>query len=329
VTRLGLGFALAAAACASEGPPPPPIVIDGSSTLHPITKQAADQFRKKHPRQEIVVGATSTGAGLKRFCAGELDLADASRPISADEQAACQKNGVAFLEVPIAYDAISVIVHPTNTWATSITVAELKQLWAPAAERKVTKWNQIRKDWPERAVHLFGPDSQSGTFDYFTEAVCGASRASRTDYEASADHGKIVAQVAADELGIGYVGYPHFEAHKDTVHAVAIDDLDDEIGSGAIAPSPLNVRRGVYRPLSRTLFLYARAASMERQEFRAFVESYARFAHEIADQAGGVRLNSRESELALARITKRVLGSMFTPPPEKGASLERVLASHQ
>jgi phosphate transport system substrate-binding protein len=324
---LSLGAAIAVAGCG--GPPPAKIVIDGSSTVRPLTQQAVENYRKQHPQQEVEVGTSSTGAGLARFCAGSLDIADASRHITAEEAAACEKAGVAFLELPIAYDAISVVVNPKNTWATSMTVAELKTLWEPAAEGKVTKWSQIRKDWPDREVHLFGPDAASGTFDYFTEIINGKTKASRKDYTANPDHAALVTAVEGDELGLAYLGYTYFERQKDKLRAVGIDDLDQTIGPGAIEPSALNVRRGTYRPLSRTLFLYAKSTALDREEVRDFLGFYTRSASEIVEGAGGVRLNSGELDLTVARLNKRTLGTMFVPEPGPEMSLQMILARNQ
>jgi phosphate transport system substrate-binding protein len=321
-----LALAVTFAGCST---PTAPIVIEGSSTLHPITAQAVKQYEKQHGGQAFALRESSTGAGLAKFCAGELDIADASRHITADEQAACAKGGVTFIEVPIAYDAISVVVSRSNSWATDMTVPELKKLWEPAAEKKVTKWNQIRADWPDREIHLYGPDRQSGTFDYFTEAIVGRAKASRTDYSADADDTKLAAAVEADELGLAYFGYTYFHDRTDRLRGVAINDLDDEIGPGAIEPSAINVRRGVYAPLSRTLFLYVKNTALDRDEVRRFVEFYVRLSPELAERAGGVRLNAGESELALARLTHRTLGTMFLPGSDPRWTLQEMLEARK
>jgi len=321
-----LGFVLLAAGC---GAPPPPIVIEGSSTLHPITVQAVDQYRQRHGSQTFALKESSTGVGLSRFCAGDLDIADASRHITNPELTACQQAGITFVEVPVAYDAISVVVNKANTWAVSMTVPELKRLWEPAAQGKVTKWSQIRADWPDRAVHLYGPDNMSGTFDYFTEAIVGRAKASRTDYKGDADDTKLVAAVEADEEALGYFGFTYFHEQKDRLRGVAIDDLDNDIGPGPIEPSAINVRRGVYRPLARTLFIYVKAKALDREEVKAFVEFYIRMSPELAERAGGVRLNAGESELALARVTKRTLGTMFLPGSDPKWNLQEMLAARR
>ena len=314
------------AACSK---PAPPIVIEGSSTLHPITAQAVAQYGKQYGGQAFSLRETSTGAGLAKFCAGELDIADASRHITRDEAAACQQVNVAFVEVPIAYDAISVVVHTANTWATSMTAAELKKLWEPAAQGRVTKWSQIRQGWPDREIHLYGPDQQSGTFDYFTEAIVGRTKASRTDFKADADDAKLAAAVEADELGLAYFGYTYFHDRKDRLRGVAIDDQDDEVGPGPQEPSAINVRRGVYSPLSRTLFLYVKNAALDRVEVKKFVQFYIRLSPELAERAGGVRLNGGESDLALARVTNRTLGTMFMPGADPKWTLQDMLEARK
>jgi phosphate transport system substrate-binding protein len=322
---LALAVTIGAGAC---GKPAAPIVIDGSSTLHPMTVQAVQQYGKQHS-QPFDVKSSSTGAGLARFCAGEIDIADASRHITQDEASTCGIRGVAFVEVPIAYDAISVVVNKANDWAASMTVPELKKLWEPAADGRVVKWSQIRAGWPDREVHLYGPDRESGTFDYFTETIVGRSKSSRTDYRANADHLKVAEGVQADDLGLGYLGYTYFHQRESMLRGVAINDLDDEVGPGAIEPSAINVRRGVYSPLSRTLFLYVKAAALDRDEVRRFVEFYIRLSPELAERAGGVRLNGGESELALARVTRRTLGTMFLSNGDPRWTLQELLEARK
>ena len=286
-------LAVVAAACSSKPEAPPaPVVVDGSSTVYPISAAAAAEFLKKRPQQMVRVNSSSTGVGLERFCAGQVDVADASRHITQAEAAACASAGVEFIEVPIAYDAISVVVHRANTWATSMTVAELTTLWQSGAQGKVTKWSQVRKGWPDREVHLVGPDDRSGTFDYFNEVITGAAKDSRKDYKPFDDDERLVAAVQADELALGYVGFTYYERQEETLQAVAVDDLDEQIGPGPIEPTVPNVRRGVYRPLSRPLFIYIKVAALARPEVQQFVDFYARFAPEMVERAGGVRLNT-------------------------------------
>ena len=214
--------------------------------------------------------------GLRRLCRGLIDVAGASRPITAGEQEECARGGVTFVELPVAHDAITIIVNGRNTWASEMTVQDLRTLWAANAEGRITRWNQVRPGWPDRNIALFGPGRESGTFDYFTDVINGSAGASRADYTASADDREITRQVAANEYALGYVGYSYFERGRGGLKALAIDDLDDRIGQGPIEPSPANVRRGVYRPLSRPLFIYVNAARLQRAEVKAFVSHYLR-----------------------------------------------------
>ena len=322
-----VALAFGSAACGSSEPAGKPIVIDGSSTVYPITQEAVADYHKKHAQQVIDVSVSSTGAGLKRFCAGELDLADASRHITAAEITACASAKIDFVELPVAYDAISVVVNRANSWATSITVAELKTLWEPAAEGRVKQWSQVRTGWPARDIHLVGPDSESGTFDYFNEVIIGAPKSSRKDYSANVDDNKLIAAVEADELALGYVGFTYFDREKAKVTALAVDDLDEQVGPGPVELNANNVRRGIYRPLSRPLLIYVRASSLDRPEVREFVEFYLRFASTIVGRAGGgLQLSPREGELAMERLTKRVTGTMFAVGDEGDVSLQMRLS---
>lgn len=320
--------AVVVSACGGSAPPPPPIVVGGSSTVYPLMQQAAEDFQKRFAKsQQFQIGFTSTGVGLQQLCKGELDIADASRPITEAEAAQCAAAGIEFLEVPIAYDAITVVVHPSNTFATSMTTAELKMLWEPSAEGRVRRWNQIRSDWPDREIHLVGPDTESGTYDYFTEAIVGTAKSSRGDYNQNTDDEALAAAVAGDPDALGFFGYTYFAEHQNTLKAVAIDDLDEMVGPGAVEPSPLNVRRGVYRPLSRTLFLYVKASSFERPEVKNFMTFYTQNAESVATQVGGVSLGLRVSSLVSDRLASGVRGSLFVPSPAAGDSLEKMLAA--
>jgi phosphate transport system substrate-binding protein len=232
---------------------------------------------------------------------------------------------VEFIELPVARDAITVIVNAKNTWAESMTVAELRALWAPEADTKVTKWSQVRKGWPEQNIALFGPGAESGTFDYFTAAINGGARASRRDYTASGDDSTIINGVAADQFALGYVGYGYYERAKNRLKSVAIDDLDDSIGQGPILPSPQSVGRGVYRPLSRILFIYVNNSRTERPEVRALVDDYLRHAGERAAQVGTIALMSNVYDLARQRFTKRRTGTMYGSPSAAELGIEYLL----
>jgi phosphate transport system substrate-binding protein len=301
------------------------VTVDGSSTLYPLTMAVAEQFRKTHPAVRIDVRYSGTSAGFERFCKGETDLQDASRPIEAPEIAACKANNVGYVELPVALDAITVIVPAGNAWLKSMTTTELSKLWAPAAQRRVTTWRQIRVEWPDEPIALFGPGPKSGTFDFFTRAIMGAERASRTDYTASENDDVIVNGVAANAHALGYVGYTHFDRHRTTLRAIPIDDLDEEIGPGPVEPSPNTVRRGTYRPLARPLFLYVHTKRLDRPEVRAFVDFYTRQSETLATHTGGIPLNSLLTTLVQQRAAGRVEGSVFQRPDAASRSLEQLL----
>lgn len=323
-----LGSAIALSSCSGTGASTDsPIRVDGSSTVFPITQAAAKDFLAGTPTARINDAFSGTTAGFEKFCTGQLDIQNASRPIRETEDAACRTRGVTYMELPIAYDGITVVVHPQNTWAESMTVDELKALWAPSATGRVMTWKAIRAAWPDREVHLFGPGPMSGTFDFFTGAIVGTQDASRTDYTASEDDDVIVNGVARDELALGYVGYDHFEKSRQRLKGVAIDDGDDSVGSGAIAPTALNVRRGVYQPLSRPLFIYVNVASLARPEVEKFLTRYLRQADLYASAAGAIGLRTPEYELVRARWRRREAGSVFMRADNVGANVELVLGT--
>jgi phosphate transport system substrate-binding protein len=302
-----------------------PVLIDGSSTVFPLSEAIAHDYQRRHSAAQVTVTYSGTDTGFRKFCQGGLDIVDASRPITADEQKSCLANKVDFVELPVARDAITVIVNALNSWAASMTVAELRTLWAPEAQGRILRWNQVRSDWPDRPIALFGPGPESGTFDYFTAAINGGARASRKDYVASGDDSVIVRGVAGDEYALGYVGYGYFDRAKDELKSVAIDDLDDSIGQGPIAPSPQNVGRGVYRPLSRILFIYVNRLRAERPAVRDFVDDYLKHAGERATQTGTIALMSNVYDLARQRFTRNRTGTMYSSPSAADLGIEYLL----
>ncbi len=234
---LVLATSVLAAACGggapADGPAAPAVIaIDGSSTVYPVTEAVAEEFQKTMPGTHVTVGRSGTGGGFQKFCRNETVISNASRPITATEIDACQKSGATYVELPVAYDGLTVVVHPKNTWATSITVAELKKLWEPAAQGKVTRWNQIRPSWPNQEVHLFGPGVDSGTFDYFTEVINGKAKASRGDYTSSEDDNVLVQGVAGDTNALGYMGLAYYVENKERMKLVAVDDGDPPTARG-------------------------------------------------------------------------------------------------
>lgn len=288
------------------------IAADGSSTVFPITEAVAEEYQKAHAGTRVTVGSSGTGGGFQKFCRDETDISNASRPIRGTEVDACGKAGIDYVELPVAYDGLAIVIHPKNTWAGSMTVDELKTLWEPAAQGKVTRWNQIRPEWPDQPIRLFGAGVDSGTFEYFTEAIVGKAAASRGDYTSSEDDNVIVQGVSGDPNALGYFGYAYYEQNKDKLKLVAVDDKNDANGAGAIAPSPETVANGTYRPLSRPVFVYVKTKSLARPEVAAFVQFYLDQGQSLVREVGYVPMTSRELELVRARYSARKTGTMFT-----------------
>jgi phosphate transport system substrate-binding protein len=302
------------------------IRVDGSSTVFPISEAVAEEFKRANPKVDISVGISGTGGGFQKFCRGETDISDASRPIRAAEMEACQKAGIEFIELPVAYDGLAIAVNPKNSWATSMTTAELKTLWEPGAQGKVARWNQVRKGWPDREIHLFGAGVDSGTFDYFTEAINGKEKASRGDFTSSEDDNVLVQGVGGDELALGFIPLAYVEQNKDRLKAVPVDDGKAENGDGPISPSFETVRNGTYQPLSRPLFIYVARKSADRPEVQRFVESY--FTQpELIREVGYVELTPQIYELAKAHYAERKVGSAFgSGGSQVGMTLEALLS---
>ncbi|MBA2304526.1 MAG: PstS family phosphate ABC transporter substrate-binding protein [Acidobacteria bacterium] len=288
------------------------ITADGSSTVFPVTEAVAEEFQKAHPGARVTVGSSGTGGGFQKFCRSETDISNASRPIKATELESCAKAGIDFIELPVAYDGLAIVVHPKNTWVTSMTVAELKRLWEPAAQGQITRWSQIRAGWPDQEIHLFGAGVDSGTFDYFTEAIVGKEAQSRGDYTSSEDDNVIVQGVSGDQYALGYFGYAYYEQNQDKLKRVAVDDEDPGNGAGPIAPTPETVSGGTYRPLSRPIFIYAKVTALERPEVLNFVEFYLSKGAALVREVGYIPMTEREQELVRSRFTARRTGTMFT-----------------
>jgi phosphate transport system substrate-binding protein len=267
-----LVFAVAStlAACDSaRGPLSGRITIDGSDTVLPLSKAMAEAFRASNPGVQFAIEFSGTGGGFKKFCAGQLDIADASRPINSAESAQCKAQHIEYIEVPVAFDSVTVAVNAKNTFVDCLTVKELKAVWEPAAEGKVSQWNQIRASFPAQPLALFGPGKASGTFDYFTFAVVGTEGGSRDDYAKSEDYTVVERGVAAEPNALGYFPYAYYEANKEHVKAVAVDN-----GQGCILPSAETVANGTYQPLSRPLFVYVNLTAAARPDVQAFTRFY-------------------------------------------------------
>ncbi|WP_322512065.1 PstS family phosphate ABC transporter substrate-binding protein [Chloroflexus sp.] len=296
------------------------IKIDGSSTVFPIAEQVAIAFNELAPEVTIRLGVSGTGGGFTRFCAGETDISNASRPIKQSEMETCAANGIVFVELPVAFDGLSVVVHPQNDWAQCLTVAELKRMWEPEAEGQITRWNQIRPEWPDAPLHLYGAGADSGTYDYFTSAIVGKEGVSRGDYTASEDDYLLAQDVAADQFGLGFFGYAYYVEYTGQLHAVAIDN-----GNGCIAPSETTIADGSYQPLSRPIFMYVRVDALERPEVQAFVDLFLRNGELFVHKARYIPLPAKAYELAARRVERRMTGSVFTGGSQVGLSIEQLL----
>jgi phosphate transport system substrate-binding protein len=300
--------------------------VDGSSTVYPITEAVAEEFGAQAREVKVTVGISGTGGGMKKFCAGETDISNASRPIKATEVELCKKNGIEFIELPVAYDALTVVVNTKNTWANDITVKELKTLWEPEAQGKITTWNQVRSTWPNKPIKLYGAGVDSGTYDYFTEAIVGKEDASRGDYTSSEDDNVVVKGVEGDANSLGFFGLAYYEENKTKLKALAIDDENASNGAGAQMPNLDNVIKGAYAPLSRPLFVYVSKKSAERPEVLEFVNFYMGHGQKLVREVGYVPLTDQAASLARARFEARTFGTMFAQGHHIGVSLETLLS---
>lgn len=303
------------------------IKIDGSSTVFPVTEAVAEEFQKeKQGAQKVTVGISGTGGGFKKFCRGETDVQDASRPILKAEMETCKENGITYFELPIAFDAMTIAVSPKNTWANDITVAELKKIWEPEAQEKITKWNQIRPSWPDAPLKLYGAGSDSGTFDYFTEAVVGKAKASRGDYESSEDDNALVQGISNNKNALGYIPYAYYEPNKAKLKAIPVDGGEKAPTQGAVMPSAKTVEDGTYFPLSRPLFIYVNAkAAGEKPEVKEFTQFYMKNVGELAKQVKYVPLPSSAYSVAIEHFKKGRLGTVFGGEPQVGMKIAELL----
>ena len=272
------------------------ITIDGSSTVFPIAEVVAEEFRKENPGLQIPIGISGTGGGFKRFVNGETDISGASRAIKDSEREEAAENGIEFTEFSIAFDGLSVVMHPTNEFAKCLTVDELKAIWEPGSE--INNWNQVREGFPDKKLRLYGPDTDSGTFDYFTHAINGEEDSSRSDYTASSDDNVLVQGVSGDQGSMGYFGFAYYTFNKDSLNLLAVDD-----GSGCISPTLETINDGTYKPLSRPMFIYVNNASFESQDMRDFITYFLKNAGELSELVGYVGLPQEDyiSQLALIK----------------------------
>jgi phosphate transport system substrate-binding protein len=297
------------------------IKIDGSSTVFPISEAYAEEFQiQKRGKVNVTVGVSGTGGGFKKFCRGETDISNASRPITADEMEICRKAGIKYMELPIAFDALTVVINPQNSWAKTLTIADLKKMWEPGAQGRITNWKQIRSSFPSEKLMLFGPGADSGTFDYFTEAVNGKAKASRGDFTASEDDNTLVQGVENNKGALGYFGYAYYAAHKDKMTAVAVD-----AGKGPVGPSLENVTNATYSPLSRPLFIYVKESSAARPEVKEFVQ-FIMSRGDLVSEVGYLPLPKSAYALSLKHFQTGRLGSVFGGTPKIGITIDQLLA---
>lgn len=261
------------------------IYIDGSSTVYPITEAVAEEFRYEQPNIKVTIGVSGTGGGFKKFYRGESDINNASRPIKQTELDECKKNNIEFIELMVAYDGMAVIANPENDWLEEITVEELKMIWEPEAQGKITNWNQIRPEWPDAPIRLYGAGVASGTYDYFTEAIVGASGASRGDFTASEDDNVLVQGIAGDKYALGFFGLAYFEENKEKLKLIRVDN-----GENAVYPTLETVSDGTYAPLSRPIYIYVRKDAAQRDEVQEFIKFYIENVPELSKEVGYIPL---------------------------------------
>jgi phosphate transport system substrate-binding protein len=294
------------------------VEIDGSSTVFPVTEAVAEEFQKaKKGKIKVTVGISGTGGGFKKFCRGETDIQDASRPILKQEMDACKGAGVEYIELPVAFDALTVIVNPKNTWSPSMTVAELKKIWEPAAQGKITNWNQVRDKWPNAPLKLFGAGADSGTFDYFTEAITGKAKSSRGDFTASEDDNVLVQGVANDVNALGFFGFAYYIENSKKLKAVAVDS-----GKGAVGPSEKAVLDGSYQPLSRPIYIYVSKKALAKPEVREFAEFYLKNAPKLVKEVKYVPLPDRVYSVGADRLKSGKAGTAFGGSAEVGVTID-------
>ncbi|MBP6342478.1 MAG: PstS family phosphate ABC transporter substrate-binding protein [Candidatus Omnitrophica bacterium] len=300
------------------------IKVDGSSTVFPITEAVSEEFGKTGGGK-VMVGISGTGGGFKRFCRGETDISNASRPIKSTEKTACKESSIDFIELPIAYDGLAVVVNPKNTWVDYLTVEELKKIWSPDSQGTVTKWSQVRDGFPDEPIVLYGAGTDSGTFDYFTEAINGKSGSSRGDYTASEDDNVLVEGVGSEKGGLGYFGLAYYEQNKDRLKIVPIEDGKSDNGEGPIAPSMETVMDNTYQPLARPIFIYVSAAAAQKANIAKYVEFYLDNATELVEEVGYIPLQPESYEAAKHRFESRIKGSVFSGGAKVGVTMAELL----
>ncbi|HQU78778.1 MAG TPA: PstS family phosphate ABC transporter substrate-binding protein [Azonexus sp.] len=298
------------------------VKIDGSSTVYPITEAVAEEFQKaKKNAIKVTVGISGTGGGFKKFCRGEVDIANASRPILKKEMDACKEAGIEYIELPVAFDALTVVMNPKNAFLKEMTVEQLKAIWEPAAQGKITRWNQVNPAWPDAPIKLFGAGSDSGTFDYFTEAIVGKAKSSRGDYTASEDDNVLVQGVSRDVNAIGYFGYAYYAENTGKLKAVPIVE---KAGKPGVLPSEATVINGTYQPLSRPIFIYINPKALDKPEVKEFVEFYMKNASKLTKEVKYVPLSAKAYTTNMEHVEKKKKGTVFGGTAEVGITIEEL-----
>jgi len=299
------------------------VMIDGSSTVFPISEAMAEEFMAANKGVQVTVGVSGTGGGFKKFCAGETDMANASRPIKQEEIDLCKQNGIEYVELPVAFDGLSVVVNKENDWATCLKPDELGAMWKPDAEGKVMKWNQVRPDFPDQALALFGPGTDSGTYDYFTDATTGEEGESRGDYTASEDDNVIVQGVESDKGSLGFFGFAYYEENKDQLKLIEVENSDGK----CVTPNPTTIADGSYNPLSRPLFVYVSTKALEaKPEVQKFVDFHFDDANQgLIAEVGYVALPAEILEKVKARVAAKTTGTIFEGGSSVGVKLSEKL----
>ena len=288
------------------------VKVDGSSTVYPITEAVAEEFRTEQPDVQVTVGVSGTGGGFKKFGRGETDISDASRPIKESEIETCKENNIAFQELSVAYDGMAVVVNKENDWVDHLTVEELKKIWEPAAQGKIMKWNQIRPEWPNEEIHLYGPGVASGTYDYFTEAIVGESGSSRGDYTASEDDNILVQGIANDKNSLGFFGLAYYEENANKLNLVGINN-----GTEVVKPTYETVKNGSYAPLSRPIFIYVSDAGVKKPAVVSFVHFYLDNAAALVKDVGYIALTDEEYEKQKTKFEDFVTAQTGTEEVQK------------